>query len=262
MLYLGKVIFDMKKEKEGIEINQLNWFQRNVTHLFMMMFLIICFLGEAFIDLSDSLFQFALGAGLITWLIKAIGNQHFKKELEVHKHQLNLRSQDYQSELKKDLQKHELELKYIGNKANLLLIKQANVLEELYEKIILTNNAIKRMIPKGKIGYETYTIKEQEDENIKKVLKEFQELLEYFQRHKIYFEKDITDQIANLNDSFKTVISEYMSYNRINPSIRNWSDKQIENFELTWNTSISEFDNKTPIILEHIEIRFRDFLGV
>lgn len=253
----------MKKEKEDIEAKQLNWFQRNATHLFMMIFLIICFLGEAFIDLSDSLFQFALGAGLITWLIKSIGNQHFKKELELHKYQLSLRSQDYQAEiflksqdyqaeLNKDLKKHELNLKLNGDKAINLYLKRIDVMSELYEKLSKAEYPLYAITRRVKSFDSTKSLNELEQRLITDFNKNFNDFAEYYEGKKIFFSKEICERLDDLQKEMAKISSDYrMKYK---------GDNHIFN-KISYE-ACKRMDKDIPLILKDIEKEFRELLGV
>lgn len=225
--------------------------KNNPIPIFLILFFLIFILGKETLKISDSLFQYSLSAGLFTWLIKGLGSQFFKKELESYKHTLN-----------RDLKRHELDLKLIGNKADYLHNKQAEVLGELYSKIFLVNKAINQMIPKARALNYNQSFEEYELNNRKIASQSYKDFIDYFHSNLIFISPDIVSLLEQLENVFKTVIIDYIQYNRINPDMEHWSNDKITNYYKSWNESITKSNKMTPDLLVKIEFEFRRVLGV
>ena len=195
-------------------------------------------------------------SGLITWLIKQLGESYLTKNAKIHQQKLNNQTEQFKLELNQTFEKYKSEIEFLSQKANKLHDKRIERIENIYT--LLTDFfEDMQVLASWKIvaGMSKEEIETQSFENVKKAEKTGNEFLNYYSRNKLYFNSETCDLI----DEIITLLKE---------SHANFSFKYIfgtmsAEFEIEQIKEATEkIRKKVPKLKEELEENFRNIIGV
>ncbi|MFZ3077189.1 MAG: hypothetical protein WA139_01925 [Candidatus Aenigmatarchaeota archaeon] len=185
-------------------------------------------------DLLQNVVMFTIGTGLVTYLIKKIFSQYFEKDVEKFKHEL-MQDQIRFSKL------HE---------------KRAEIINELYGKIVDLESNMKSYINLINliqvVGESSYPEKQ------KKAGESGKEFLDFYAKNDIYFSSDVCKKIDIINDTFLKAWNEFEIYK---PYESNRGINENEKSD-AWHKSWDIISKEIPPIKEELKKEFRNMLGV
>lgn len=217
--------------------------------------LIYYFVAKGKSDFSDKVFQFIIGSGLIVWLIQKTFESFMAKRLEAYKTELNLKSNEYQLKLDKDLKEYESKLNLFINKNNLLHQKRLDILSKLYKKLVSLNLTMFELTRFVKFVYAGEDGDKSENERIMKAGLAYNNFSEYFDNNKIYFSTEICDLIVKLKKEFWDSYNDYTFKSKFGLPPSKMTYQQAKD-------AARKIDEDVPEILELIEKEFRIIVGV
>ncbi|MVO07768.1 hypothetical protein GOQ30_01155 [Flavobacterium sp. TP390] len=184
-------------------------------------------------------------SGLITWLIKQLGQNLINKDLKTYELELNKKAELYKQELF-----------LISQKASKLHDKRIDRIEELYYMLNDFHNDM-QIIVSWKIvtGMTKEEVQQQELNNVKKAETSGNKFLIYYMRHKLYFNLEtckLIDEIINLlKESHADFTFKYI----FGPTSAEMEYENIKN-------ATNKIRVKVPEIKIKLEENFRKIIGV
>ncbi len=184
-------------------------------------------------------------AGLLTWLIKQLGQNFIDKNLKAYEKKL-----DHQSELFKQ------ELSFLSQKANRLHDKRIERIEEIYALLTDFHNDMQQLISwKIVTGMAKEEIEQQEIDNVNKANESGTKFLAYYTRNKLYFNDEtcklIEDIIKHLKGSHTDFTFKYIFQNIP-------AEMHYENVK----NATEKIRETVPAIKVQLEANFRKIIGV
>ena len=195
-----------------------------------------------FLDLFKTLGSTAIISGFAVWLIKRIIDSFFKN-----------RSEDYRHELSLILEEHKSSLGLQYAKASKLHDKRLIVIAEFYRLIAKLDSDMAVMTQYVK--WSSGDHEKEEKERIKAATNSYNDFLDYYSEHRIFFRIETCELIDSMQKLFKEGYSKYTMARRFN--IQDF-DIKLENSKKSFET-ISE---KIPPILRLVEKEFRNEIGL
>lgn len=184
-------------------------------------------------------------SGLITWLIKSLG------ESLINKNQKN-----YEQKLHHETEKFKSDLNFLSQKANKLHDRRIDRIEELYNLLNEFHSDMQVLVTwKIVTGMSNEDIKKQEFDNVKKAEASGNKFLSYYSRHKLYFNIEtcnlIDDIIKLLKESHFDFTFKYI-FGNIS------AEMEYKNIK----TATNKIKEIVPDIKQKLEDNFRIIIGV
>lgn len=184
-------------------------------------------------------------AGLITWLIKQLGQNLINKDLKVYELELNKKAELYKQELS-----------FLSQKANKLHDKRIERIEEIYSLLTDFHSDMNALVSwKVTTGMSNEEVKQQELDNVGKAGDSGNKFLSYYSKNRLYFNSDtckfIDDIIKLLKDSH-TDFSFKFIFGNISPQM------EFENVK----RATEGIRETVPKIKSELEYNFRKIIGV
>lgn len=176
--------------------------------------------------------------GMSSWLGKVWANRLMQNDRA--KHEKDLES------LKNKLKKLEIEHNIVFSE---LHKKRAYVIETLYNHLVSS-----LLLVGGLLAIKEWDSEETKIEYAKKAWDEFKILLDYFSRHRIYLEKELSDFIQ---DFLKQLDDDRKRYTKHSHDME-ISEESLEECRKSWES----FIDKAPKAMEELQDEFRKILGV
>ncbi|MCK5123352.1 MAG: hypothetical protein KAQ87_04380 [Candidatus Pacebacteria bacterium] len=201
---------------------------KNNSNIFLIVLAIIVFV---FYFLDKDLSKVLGIAGFFVWFLQKYTEQLFAKDLV---------------EFKFGLQKEAMQFKIRYEK---LHSERAEIIKEVYKKIIGTYKSFHSlMCPLQLAGEPT------EEEEIKLAVKEINELVDYYEENRIFFEEELAKEIDKLLRKFRE------SWNQFNYSkdLKDGNGRDAKE----WNKAWKQISEDVPVVKQLIEKRFRSIIGI
>jgi hypothetical protein len=164
-------------------------------------------------------------------IIRKLIEQFFSKDLE-----------KFKSELEKELIKHR-------TKFEILHAERANVIKEVYRKIVKTQRAFESLIKPMQLAGEPT-----EKEKTKILAYEFNGLASYYTENRLFFNEALAQEIDKLLQKFIEIWNQWGYMKDLQqigqPNVKEWSK--------AWDRVKDEI----PPIQKAIEDKFRDIIGI
>lgn len=185
------------------------------------------------INLLNNLGIFGLIIAGSSWIIKKYLEKSLDKDLE---------------KFKANLEKESVEFKIRYEK---LHGERVEVIKEVYKKIVKTHASISSLIhPMQMVGEPT------QKEKGKIAEKDGNDLIEYYEENRIFFEERLAEEIDALLSEFRKVWADFQA-SRISKEL-NDHETATDQWFGAWN----RFLEKVPNIKKQLENRFRNILGI
>jgi hypothetical protein len=182
-------------------------------------------------EIIKNLLYFLISSGIIAWLVKAIFNQYFSKDLEKFKSSLEREAFSYQVRYEK------------------MHAERAEVIKNLYIRIVTTERSFYDFMHIFQRGGD--------DDQKKKgpiAAKAANDMTEYYDKNKIFFTEKEAEKIEKLMDKFKEIWNTFESS----------QFKKAQNLVYVddWDKSWNQIKTEIPKIRNVIEKRFRKVIGI
>lgn len=172
-----------------------------------------------------------LKIGMITYLSKRIIELFFSRKVE---------------QFKNDLEKENIKLRIRYGR---LHTERAMVIKEFYKKMAGTFSSFQSLMQPLQLAGDIT-----QEEEAKKAAKEANEMMNYFNENKIFFEEDLAKDIEEL---LKTIRLSWIDFT-MSMELKKSGTKYTKEWHQAWKT-ISE---QTPVIKYKIENKFREIIGI
>ena len=199
---------------------------------------------NSFGDIIENVFTLAGGAAGIFVFVVGVAQASGKKWVD---HWFEKKNKKYQQELD---DKSKLIQSQLDTKLALLQIKEQQLGSVRMSAISETYEAMGKLTTEAQRLFAFFkSVNQEPDEVIYKNLCEHGNIfIAIWNKNKLYFPKDISDAIYEMNKNLHVNASMYFMLKSDN------SDKQYE--------YVTEMNNYLPKTIEHIEKRFREVIGV
>lgn len=195
-------------------------------------------------------------SGLITWLIKSLGESYLSKNQKNYEQKLQNESENFKLSLNQTFEKYKSELQFLSEKANKLHDKRIDRIEELYYLLNDFHNDMQVLVSwKIVTGMTKEEIQQQEFDNVKKAESSGNKFLQYYTRHKLYFSIEtckLIDEIIRLLRESHTDFSFKFIFGAIS------AEMEYENVK----KATEQIRVKVPEIKIKLEENFRKIIGV
>lgn len=185
------------------------------------------------INLLKNLGFFGVAVSGASWVIKKYFEKLFDKDLELFKSNLEKQSIEFRIRYEK------------------LHSERVDVVKEVYKKIVKTHKSFSLLMnPFQQVGDST------EEEKGNEAAKNANELTEYYEENRIFFDEKLSADIDSLLLEFKESWSEF-SGSRVSKGLKD--NKTMLN---QWNKAWKQIQEKVPVIKKQLENEFRIIFGV
>lgn len=130
--------------------------------------------------------------------------------------------------------------------------KRASVIEETYANIVNLYYASARFLRMFPVSG-----KEPDDQNVSNLLEAMSSFVTHFERHRIYFDSEVSEKIVRLNEGLSKAINMPLAFSTkqlLTP------DRKVEMQE--WSRAWDVMQKEIPPIKADLEDTFRELLGV
>lgn len=200
-------------------------------------------------NILQNLGIFGLFAGLLTWLIKSAIQNYINRSFKSYEKELEIKSEDYRLKLDKNLEEYKRDLQLYRQKQERLHVRRSQVLEEIYKRIVILDFAMQEMTNLFKQVMKDY--EEEEKKRIEKAGNAYNNFLQYYKEHKIFFTNHTCEILDNLVKKFFDSLWDYSYY-------KGSTDLDLEKKKEAYQNIKSEI----PKVKEEIEKEFRTYIGV
>lgn len=197
---------------------------------------------------------YALALGAVSWGLKAAGEQYLKKRFRDYEKQLD--AQTATLKLRFDLQLETLksELNLLQSKNSRLHEKRMLVLESLYQKIVVLNDAMKEMT--AEVQFVQADPAGEERERVRAASAAYSAFLRHYTENRIFFSLSTCAQIDTLQNKYFNSLLKYQAHMYLPKSGDAFYSPEKA---LTASETIRR---AVPPVLRLIEQDFRTLLGV
>lgn len=209
------------------------------------------------IDWSEvlaSVSVYALLVGAASWVAKALGEQFLKMRFRAYEKEIESKSAEFKAQLDRSLEQFRAELQLANAKDSRLHDKRMLVLENLYQKIVSLNTALKEMT--ATLQFIHANAEQEEEERIKTASQAYDAFIKYYTENKIFFSLESCAQLDALRNSYFDSMQKYSSaeFSIGSAGFRpDFGKAQVA----------SEIVRKSiPAVMQNIEKDFRQLLGV
>ena len=208
-------------------------------------------IGWAAIISNLGLYTLLLGAA--TWLTKALAEQYLKMRFRDYEKRLETTSADLKMQLDAKLEAVKADLNLAAAKNSKLHEKRMLVLESLYQKIVVLNEAMKELT--AEVQFIQVDPVEEERSRVRAASEAYREFLQYYKINKIFFSSATCAQIETLQNKYFNSLLSYRTHQLATGPDSFFSPEKTLNASETIRRAV-------PPVLRTIEQSFRDLLGV
>ena len=183
--------------------------------------------------LFENLGVFGLIIAASTYIIKQFIKYSFSKDLEKYKSELQIEAISFKTTFEN------------------LHLQRAEVIKTVYEKIVTTQIDFESLIRPFQATGEP-----NEEEKVKKAAQSYESLQNYFHKNKIYFNKELAEQLQTLLSKFLEV---WRSFNKPRVDTHGNIHRDLDAWDRAWQ-KLNKDD--IPPFLSKIELEFRKILGI
>ena len=188
---------------------------------------------------------FTITSGLITWLIKSLGENL-----------INRNQKNYEQKLEHETEQFKSQLNLLSEKANKLHDKRIDRIEELYSLLNNFHDDMQNIISWKVITNMTdQEVKDQEFDNVKKAESSGNKFLSYYSRHKLYFNLETCSLVDEIIKLLKETHSDF-TFKYIFGHIS--AQLEYENVK----KATERIREKVPALKVKLEDNFRKIIGV
>jgi hypothetical protein len=186
----------------------------------------------------------------VAWLLRAALHHSMSRDLVEFKSRIETSATTEIERLRSELRISEAEY---GKRSTLLQEKRANLIDELYKKLIDYLAAAESFSSIIEWGGEPT-----KEEKAGVLAEKSSELFVFFLRHRIYFSAALCDQIQHLYNTVRVPTTQYRVWLA---AVRN-SDNSGGKFQESWDKAAQTIQKDVPPLMSAIEDEFRALLGV
>lgn len=185
------------------------------------------------INLLKNLGIFSILVAGVSWVIKKYFEKLFDKDLE---------------KFKADLEKQSIEFRIRYEK---LHSERIEVIKEVYKKIVKTYKSFSSLInPLQSVGEPT------ESEKGKDAAKNANDLSEYYEENRIFFEEKLAEEIDLLLSEFRKIWGEFQA-SRMSKEFKDHKTMLDQ-----WSNAWKQIQEQIPSVKKQLENKFRNILGI
>ena len=188
--------------------------------------------------------------GAMAWLARSVITQLLSRDLEKFKTNLQAETRQELIRLQSSLQLVEIEHQVRFSR---LHDRQVDIMSEMYSLLVLLHRAASTFV-----RYYQSDEAQTKDEHIRQLWDAADKFNEYFEKHRIYFTKDVCSKIDGLNNTLSEACSMLVFFFQEASAIK-VTDNQIWDI---WNRAMDTIESEVPKIKELLEQSFRELLGV
>lgn len=195
-------------------------------------------------------------SGLIVWLIKQLGQRLIDKDIKSYELELQNKSDLFKAELNHTFEEFKTELEFISQKAHKLHDKRLDKIEKIYSLLTDFYNDMYTLTTwKVVTGMEKEEIEKQNFENTQKAEKSGREFLEYYSKHKLYFNNETCSLIDEIIELLKDSYSDFSFKYIFGPISAEFEYERVKK-------ATAQIREKVPEVRTKLEKNFRDIIGV
>ena len=190
------------------------------------------------------------GIGIIGFIVKKLFETYLAKNVDKYRSQLDKETDIFKHQLQLITQEHQIKYFKLHN-------DRAEVIKELYQKLIIMEEAMRSYMAK-------YKPADSDNEQLQKKASEFAiSFFLFFHQNEIFFDDVICSLIKEIDEIYVEAWNKY-SFHNTKEDIQIASDnnlyrtKRIEELKSVWDT----INKKIPPIKTEIANQFRNLLGV
>lgn len=149
--------------------------------------------------------KYLIFSGSFAWLVRELIKHLLSKNILSYKNELDSKTEQYKIDLSQSLRQFEHDLEIIASKTTRLHEKRLERIENLYSYLIEYETEMNNMVS-GKIvtGMTDEEVKRMEFEDVRKAGEAGQTFFEYYNKNKLFFNKDTCDLIEEIISNLKT----------------------------------------------------------
>jgi|Deesub1362A_J573_1020465.scaffolds.fasta_scaffold02881_5 hypothetical protein len=170
----------------------------------------------------------------LVFIVRKLIEQFFSKDLE---------------RFKTDLEKEVLRYK---TQFEALHAERAQVIKEVYKRIVRTQDAFESLIRPLQLAGEPSL-----EEKAKRVASEFNNLSEFFKENRLYFEEQLAQEIDKLLEKFYEI---WIKWGEVR-DLKEGGERTSEVLK-RWRETWEKIKEEIPPIKKSIEQKFRDIVGI
>ncbi len=192
------------------------------------------------------------GKNLIEYFFKEtieIKKDELAQNLENYKKEIEQENKNFQHQLDAKLQEFNIKFASLHN-------ERAEIIKNLYTKLIELHSAIHNFTRVGHLVYKDAKIEEQD--RIDRVDNSLKEFTNYYLPNKIFFSKSIISKIDVLFKDYWNTGFDFAKVLRDRKNPPQYRDSKIDE----WKNISDKVDSYFPPLIEELENDFRDILGV
>lgn len=181
---------------------------------------------------------FAVGSGILAFLIKTITKHYLDKDFE--KYKLNLQNL---------IEEHKVRFSKLHE-------ERALVIKNMYQKLVTAFDSIHSLVRPMQWAGEKNT-----GEKMKIAVTDTNEFILYYSQNKIYFSKGTCASLENITKELKGTIATFQTKEFLKEDLqynKNASKEHMDHWMKAWD----KIDKEIPTALTNLEDEFRLILGV
>lgn len=182
-------------------------------------------------NLFETLGIATIFSGALVLIVRKLIEQFFSKDLE-----------KFKADLEKEIIKHK-------TKFETLHTERANVIKEVYKRIVKTQRAFESLIKPLQLAGEP-----SEEEKTKLLTEEFNALANYYTENRLFFNEELAQEVDKLLKKFLDIWHQW-GYAR---NLRQMNEPNVKEWGKAWD----QVKDEIPPIKRTIENKFRDIIGI
>jgi hypothetical protein len=195
-------------------------------------------------------------AGLITWLIKKLGQSIIEKNLRAYELELSNKSELYKLELNQSFEEFKAELNLLSEKANKLHNKRIEHIQEIYSLLFDFHSDMQNLISwKVSTGMTPQEIRDNEIKRVQDAGNSGNKFFIYYSKNKLYFAIETCNLIDEIISILRDSHSDF-SFKYIFGSMS--AELEFENVR----KASQNIRDKVPALKTKLEDNFRSIIGV
>lgn len=199
--------------------------------------------------------------GIIYALSNWFGKVWADRMIEKVKHQYAKELESYKSDLEKLSNEHRFALEQLSNEHRIRFEKlhqrRAEVIEELYAKLITADNSFQSLIRVGQVvGEPSLT------EKYRSFINAYNSYVDFYYQNKIYFSSSICSIVEDINKELLSSTRGISMFPIDWSEVMHHSDEMIKERFKFWERARDSYDKKVTKLKAELENNFRILLGV
>lgn len=197
-----------------------------------------------------STIELAAVVGVVGWLARSIILHLLSKDVEKFKSSLQIESQLELANLKASLESKAFEHQVRFSR---LHERRAEIVGQLFAKIVALNKASSDFVRWFQNAGEI-----EKKDRLKNLWKTVDDFSVYFEKHSIYFEREVCEIILSFKDKLSIACTMLVSFVQEREAVElNYDQIYIE-----WDKAMKMMEQEVPVIKDALADSFRELLGV